>query len=157
MARGPAEFVNSGLYAAFTVRQEISGREGLRLFREAGGHISNARWFALVGSAREAYASRSVELAKDVNAIPSSEDITTWENLTRRGYYQQVNVIVRDRATGEKRIVPYTAMGRVLRSRKDVIQEALDSISGGISSGNYEEDILGALYVGTYTGGSSVR
>lgn len=152
MSARSKDIINSSLYAQLTLSQGWSAREGLRRFREAGGHIGNQRWFEVVRSVREAETHRIGELSGDVNAVPGAREITRWENLTKRGYFQQVNVLVRDTSTGELRIVPYTVYGNALISRKEAIQKAIGHIQSGIASGSYEESLVAAVYSGTYAG-----
>lgn len=150
------EVINASLYARFTLVQNISAREGLRLFRQAGGRIGNQRWFELVRSIRSEFGQRVNELEGNFMATPAANEIQTWENLTRKGYFQQVNILLRDRDTGELTVKAYTGIGRVLRSRREIIMEAIESMQSGNQTGNYNQDIIGVVYTGTYTGRGQV-
>jgi len=153
MARRSAEYINSGLYAAMTVREGKSGRQGLREFRQAGGHIADKRWFELVSAFRSESQHRTLNLASSVDIIPSEVRQTQWRNSSKRGFFQQVDVVVKDTVTGEVRVRSFTGFGRVLRKIKDVISEAINTFTGGTESGSFNETILGAAYTGTYSVG----
>lgn len=146
------EVINASLYARFTLTQGISAREGLRLFREAGGSIGNQRWFELVRSLRDNPQIRVSQMEGNFVSVPSVNEIQTWENLTKKGYFQQVNILLRDKDTGDVSVKAYTGMGRVLRSRREIIMEAIESMQNGNLSGNYNQEIIGVAYTGTYTG-----
>lgn len=154
MARQSAEFINSGLYAALTVTEGKSARQGLREFRAAGGHIADKRWYQLVAGFRSESQRRTLNLSHDLNAVPSEVTPTQWTGSARRGFFQQVDVVVRDTITGQVRVRTFTGFGRALRTVKAVIAEALAHFTQGIGSGDYAEQILGAAYTGTYSVGS---
>lgn len=154
MPRRSAEYINSGLFAAMTVQQGKSGRQGLREFREAGGRIADKRWFELVSAFRSEHANRSLNLATSVDVVPQSVQRSQWTGSAKRGFFQQVDVVVKDTVTGETRVRSFTGFGRVLRTIKQVIQEAIATFKGGTEQGSFNETILGAAYTGTYSVGS---
>ena len=58
-------------------------------------------------------------------------------------------MLARDRDTGEVISIPFSLTGRTLRSRHAVLKEAL-SIYSDDNAKRYNQQILGAVYTGTY-------
>jgi hypothetical protein len=69
----------------------------------------------------------------------------------RTGYWQQVEVFTRDKATGEVKSTPFVVRGEGLVTRQAAIQAAIDEWEAGIagSVNPDEETVLGAAYVST--------
>ncbi len=128
-----------------------SASEGLRLFRQAGGRIADRTWYRLTGELQAMLARREGIYDEPLNRRPIATEIQTWEKWRGRGYIQQVEVLVRDRDTGEIISVPYSHMTRALVSRKQAIRHALTNITPEGTDGD-KQQILGAVYSGTYQG-----
>ena len=154
MARRATDYISGALAAAQAVAQGLSARAGLRAFRAAGGHIADRRWFNLVSAFRSESERRTLNVGSSLHAIPTDIVPTQWTGSAKRGFFQQVDVVVRDTITGEVRTRTFTGFGRDLRTPAEVIAEALSHFQAGIGSGDYEEVILGAAYTGTYSVGS---
>jgi len=86
-----------------------------------------------------------------LNRKPTADQIETWSKWKGKGYIQQVEVLARDRDTGQIISIPFSSTGRVLKSRKAVIQEALSTITPEGTDGD-KQQLLGAVYTGTYQG-----
>jgi hypothetical protein len=80
---------------------------------------------------------------------PVAGEISTWTTAKAKGFIQQVEVLVRDRASGEIVSVPFSLQGRSLVSRRSAIKAAL-SVYSDENAVKYDQQILGAVYTGTY-------
>lgn len=135
--------------AVRTVRDGISARAGLRAYRAGGGAIRDTTWFRMISEARVSIAARGDEVGRPLNRRPTADEGTRWTTSKARGVLQQVEVMVRDRDTGEVLAIPYGISSRRARTRQDVIDAALGTITPEGTDGDRQQ-ILGAVYVGTY-------
>lgn len=143
------DFNSAAQWALHAIREGWSAAAGLDRFRAEGGHIADASWYKLTGELNRMLAEREGELNRPLNLRPTADEILEWSTGKARGYIHQVEVLVRDRDTGEIISVPYSATGRTLRSRISVINEAL-SVYSAENAKKYNQQILGAVYTGTY-------
>lgn len=84
-----------------------------------------------------------------VDLVPAAEHIQTWTTSKARGFIQQVEVLARDKATGEIISVPFSVSGRSLVSRREAVNQALDVYTSD-NAEKYDQAILGAVYTGTF-------
>lgn len=145
----PGETPNVAQFAMDAILQGYSGRGGLAAFREAGGHISSSTWFKLTGQLQADLAAREGIYNEPVDSIPVSSEIQTWTTAKARGFIHQVEVLARDKATGEVISIPFSVSSRTLLSRREVINQALDVYTGD-NAGKYDQVVLGAVYTGTF-------
>jgi hypothetical protein len=136
-------------FALDAIMSGLSAREGLRQFRESGGHVASGTWFKLTGQLQAMLAEREGVYNEPVNRRPVASEIKTWSTAKAKGYIQQVEVLVKDRASGEIISVPFSVTGRSLASRRSVVNKALDIYSDD-NAQRYNQQILGAVYTGTY-------
>ena len=129
----------------------LSATRGLKQFRLAGGRIATQTWFRLTGELQAMLARREGIYDEPLNRRPTADQIETWSKWKGKGYIQQVEVLARDRDTGQIISIPFSSTGRVLKSRKAVIQEALSTITPEGTDGD-KQQLLGAVYTGTYQG-----
>jgi hypothetical protein len=131
------------------VQAGLSARAALRDFRQAGGRVADSTWYKVYGEVAAQISLREGIYDEPQNLRPTANEIQTWSTVRASGYVQQVEVLVRDRGTGEIISVPYTSLGKTLRSRRSVINEALEIYSDE-NAEKYNQSILGAVYSGTY-------
>lgn len=136
-------------WALQSALEGLSANEGLRQYREAGGHVARSTWLQARGEVEAGLAAREGIYNEPLHLIPVAGEIQSWSTTGARGYAQQVEVLVRDRATNTVISVPYTSMGSELRSRQAIINEALEVYSDD-NAKKYNQQILGAIYTGTY-------
>jgi hypothetical protein len=136
-------------WALQAVQAGLSARAGLREFREAGGHVGDSTWYKVYGEVAAHISLREGIYSEPQNLRPVASEIQQWTTSKATGYIQQIEVLVRERGTGEIISVPYSAMGRTLRSRRNIINEALNVYSDE-NAQKYNQQILGAVYTGTY-------
>lgn len=115
--------------------------------------VSREQWGAAIGEARAAIAQRVAEVTRPLNRRPTADEISA--TLTRNSsskYWQQVEVFIRDQATGARSIYHMTVKTDTLRSRLAVVNQAIDTIQSRIDSApeDYPVDIIGFAYTGTY-------
>lgn len=131
------------------VEAGLSARQALALFREAGGHVADATWFKVYSEVAANISLREGIYDEPTDLHPVAGEIQTWTTSKATGYVQQVEVLVRDRGTGEVISVPYSAMGRELQTRREVLNKAL-SVYSDDNAEKYNQQVLGAVYTGTY-------
>lgn len=141
--------VNAAQWAWMAIQQGWSAAKGLREFRNAGGHLADSTWRRLFSEIQHSAATITEKLGQSVNRVPVASEIQIWETVTARGYVQQVEVLIRDRATNEIISIPFSLTGKTLRSRNTALKAALDTYSPDSQSGEGQQ-ILGAVYTGTY-------
>jgi hypothetical protein len=136
-------------WALLAVNEGWSANQGLSEFRQAGGHIANQTWYRTYAEIAASISLREGIYNEPVNRIPVADEIKQWTTKGARGYAQQVEVLVRDKVTGEIISIPFSLTGTQLRSRNTVIRQALDTYDPGGKSGEGQV-MLGAVYTGTY-------
>jgi hypothetical protein len=130
------------------LRDGKSATAGLAAYRAAGGEVRTQTWYRLHGEVQSALAGKISEASAPLGRRPTGDELTTWTTRNAAGYLQQVEVLVRDRATGEVMAKPFSVTGPDLVSRGAAISEALDAYMGNADI--YEEQVLGAVHVGAY-------
>lgn len=145
----PTGDLNAAQWALNSVQTGQSARQGLAAYRAEGGHIASQTWFRLVGEIQSALADREGIYDEPLNLRPVASEIRTWSTAKAKGYIQQVEVLVRDRGTGQIISVPFSVQARSLVSRRNAIAQALDVYSDD-NAKRYNQQVLGAVYTGTY-------
>jgi hypothetical protein len=141
--------LNAAQWALLAVTEGWSATAGLDRYRAEGGHMANQTWYRMFGEIQRTVADRGGTYNEPVNLRPVASEIKTWTTAKASGYIQQVEVLVRDRATGQIISVPFSVTGRSLVSRANALQQALDVYSDD-NAKKYDQQVLGAVYTGTY-------
>lgn len=137
--------------ALSAVHKGMSARAGLAAFRAGGGRVGDAKWFRTVAEVRRTVAESIVEATRPLNRRPSGDEITTVTSVRHSGYWQQVEIFLRDKSTGEVRTMPFVHRSSGLVTRQAAIGFAVDEAKAG-SAGSInldDEEVLGAAYVST--------
>jgi hypothetical protein len=145
----PTGNLNAAQWALNSVLTGQSARAGLGAYRAAGGRLGSQSWYRLVGEIQASLAAREGIYDEPLNLRPVAAEIRTWTTAKARGYIQQVEVLVREKTTGQIVSVPFSVHGRSLVSRRNAIQQALDVYSDD-NAKRYDQVVLGAVYTGTY-------
>ena len=135
--------------ALASVLEGMSATQGLRWFRSIGGHVATQTWYAARAHIEATISAREGIYNEEQRLRPTASEIIKWSTPSARGYVQKVEVLVRERATNAVISAPYSSMGKRLRSRQAIVREAL-SIYSGDQAEKYGQQILGAVYTGTY-------
>lgn len=113
MATLPEEFgIELGGLAAFqtgAAEAGMSGRAALAAFREAGGAIADARWYASYGETLAAIGNREVVSGLVADAVPNHSSFTSWNGVPEGKYGYAVNIQVEDVYVDENGITRYTS------------------------------------------------
>jgi hypothetical protein len=141
--------LNAAQWALLAIQEGWSASAGLDRFRAEGGHIANASWYKLTGEIQSSLQNRAGQYNEPLNLRPVGAEIKTWTTAKASGYIQQVEVLVREKATGEIISVPFSVTGRALVSRRNALQQAL-SVYSDDNAKKYNQQVLGAVYSGTY-------
>lgn len=130
----------------------MSARSGLRAYREAGARIGDAKWFRLVAEVRVNLGSRLDEAQRSLTRKPAGDEIRTFTTRRHTGYIQQLEIYVFDKELGEVVAKPYSWRTDRLITRGRAITEAIAEFNQGIqdSPTEFNEEVLGGAYVGTY-------
>lgn len=134
------------------VKFGLSGRAGLRAFREGGGRISDATWYRTIGEVRRSFSDYLDEATRPLNRRPRGDEITRITTPKARGYNQQVSVFVLDKDTGEVEARPFSLRGRGLLTRKAAVNAAVEAFANGVTGSpeHMNEVVLGAAYESTF-------
>jgi hypothetical protein len=137
--------------AIAAVKAGLSANQGLRDFRAGGGRVARSTWLQTVAEVRRTLSDNLDEATRPLGRRPNSGEITPITTRKRSGFIQQIDVYVRDRETGVVESRPFSWRTQVLITRRAAIGEALAAFQNGVigSPSVYDEQILGATYVGT--------
>jgi hypothetical protein len=145
----PTEDLNAAQWALLSVTEGQSARAGLANYRNAGGRIASQSWYRLVGEIQASLAAREGIYDEPLDSVPVATEIRTWTTAKAKGFIQQVEVLVRERSTGQIISVPFSLQSKTLVTRREAIRAALDVYSDD-NAEKYDQQILGAIYTGTY-------
>lgn len=130
------------------LKEGRSATSGLAAYRAAGGNVRTQTWYRLHGEVQSALAGRIGEASAPLDRAPGGDETTKWTTRNAGGFLQQVEVLVRDRATGEVMAKPFSVTGEAMLTRGEAISQALDAYMD--NADEYEEQVLGAVHVGAY-------
>lgn len=153
MARGEAWITN---YLPKLIGEGLSPTAALRLLRapEAEGgfglSIRTQTWYQAWGETVAALASREAIAQAPLGRRPVADEITPFSSRTATGFLYSVDVLVRNRATGETYYTPSGFRSQQRVSYRTAIAGAVSAIAdaaiaGSPSAGNLQ--VLGALPV----------
>jgi len=145
----PVGDLSPAQWALLAVEDGWSATAGLDRFRAEGGAIRNDTWYRMYSEIKTSLAGRAGTYNEPVNRIPTASEVKQWTTAHAKGYIQQVEVLVRDKTTGEVYSAPFSLAGKTLRSRAAVLKHALEQYTGD-SEEKYAQKVLGAIYTGTY-------
>lgn len=141
--------LNAAQWALLAVTEGWSATAGLDRYRAEGGHIANQTWYRMFGEIQHSLSDRAGAYNEPLNLRPVAAEIKTWTTKRATGFIQQVEVLVRDKATGQVISVPFSVTGKTLVSRRNALQQAL-SVYSDENATKYNQTVLGAIYTGTY-------
>jgi hypothetical protein len=140
-----------GTWAAESIKLGLSANQGLKQFRDSGGHVGRSAWLALRAEAGAALANRPEEMAANLNSVPTNIDTLRFQNGTKTGFLHQVELLIRTKGTDVVTNRPFSVRSNTLMTRAEAIQSALDTLAQNAANDKYEEQVvLGGVYVGTY-------
>ena len=109
----PEDFgIEVGGLAAFqtgAAEAGMSGRAALAAFREAGGAIADARWYASYGETLAAIGNREVVSGVPAGEVPDSSAFTTWNGIPEGKFGYAVNLQIEDSFIDEGGVTRYTS------------------------------------------------
>lgn len=138
--------------AAKAIKSGLSGRAGLAAARSAGLRIQDSSWFQVYGQIKSSLARQVDEITKPLGSRPGQHEIGGLQTKNASGYIQYIDILVKDRETGVVSARPYAVRTGSLLRRGQVIKRGLAAFQGAVdlNPGDYDEQILGAVYTGTY-------
>lgn len=120
---------------------------GLSIFRDAGGHIQDSRWFELYGQVNDTIARVPEALGLDPFSTPGPSDYTEW-SLGRGGQFMtQVEVQIRDRDTGLWFTKQHTYVTDEPHTPAEAEEDAFAMFGDPDVENTYGETVMGALAV----------
>jgi hypothetical protein len=134
------------------VKAGMSGRAGLAAARAAGTRIADSTWYQMIGEVRRSLANQIDEVTRPLGQRPGQHEIGGLQTKTARGYIQYIDVMVKDRETGAVNVRPYAVRTGSLLRRGQVIKRGLEAFQSAVdlNPGEYDEQVLGAVYTATY-------
>lgn len=106
--------------------------ETLRLYSIAKGIVSR--------SANEPY--------RNINSVPSGDEIQPWPTKKAEGYMQTITLAYRERATGAIQQTYYSVKSAEPITREAAIAQAINAYSD--HADRYNQDLIGAIHTSTY-------
>ena len=119
-----------------------------RYLRDIGLGARSSEVRALYKAAVDIVAKGQTEPFADIEAIPSGNEIAVWPSRLATGYKQTVQILYRDRTTGEIVTTYYNVTGDNLITRQAAIETAISVYSDNAE--RYNQDLIGGVSVGTY-------
>lgn len=145
--------VNFNVWAATrTLKEKLGALQGFRIFSQLNPNLTEAEWREALAEARAILRNRTDELSRPLNRRPIAEEIRDFPVKSPGGFFQQVEVFVKDTATGLIDVRHYSYKTDTLRSRINVIREVIQIFKDQASENpeDYPEEIVSAAYVGTH-------
>lgn len=120
---------------------------GLRIYRDAGGHIQDSRWFELYSQTAATLADRPAALGLDPFSIPGPTDYEQWALGRGNQYATQVHIQVVDRDTGDFFTKQHTYITDEPHTAADAEADAFAMFGDPDTENAYGETVMGALAV----------
>lgn len=147
------EGVNVGNPAGFIadqIRSGVNATNALEGFREAGGGMRRQSWFRLYGEVADSIARSPEAAALDPAAYPDAENYGEWAAGQGGQYATQVNIMIRDRASGVVGSAPYTHITDDPHTPDEAIAAGVDLYSNDDAAQRYDQQILGGVVTGIW-------
>lgn len=148
MARGP----NLNAYMPRLVREYPSARQALAAWRRAGGHVEDAKFFALFSATRTQAALLPFEVGKSIRFRPDASEILSEPTVRASGIAHRVVIVGRLRS-GE--VIPTETtvpVGDNPISRAAAIKKAEEWARGWLSKEGPKRTDMVAVYGGVHVG-----
>lgn len=126
---GGANIGNVAGWIAAKIRGGATPSSSLKEFRDAGGAIRTQRWYQLFAESREAVERAARWAALPGNRRPSDDLFAPWQTRRPGMFAYQIQVITRDRETGDTIIREHTQFYDKKVSPDKAIADALDDIT----------------------------
>lgn len=145
-------------FAFRVVSEGISANAALRMAQEAGLGVRRASFLRMVGEIREHYSGTLTEPTLPLNRRPTALEAKPLHGGKARGYFQYVDLFVRNRTTGLVSIRPQALRTSTLLSRQQVIDRMTGRYRSAIDKSKTapalwgtdpDEVIIGAVYTAT--------
>lgn len=124
---------------------------GLQIFRDAGGHIANDRWFGLYRQVADTLAGTPQTLGLDPSSLPGPGEYETWQLGPGNQYMTQVNVTLYDRDLADAGvedpflIKPYTYVTDEPHTIEEAEDDALSQFDPENTGSDFNQVAMGAL------------
>lgn len=119
---------------------------GLDIYREAGGHIQDARWFSLYQQVANTYNDRPAMLGLDPYSAPGPTDYETWAFGRGGQYATQVQMQMVERDTGEFVTMQYTHLTDEPHTPAEAEAAAWDSFDPEVTGSDWDQTMMGATF-----------
>jgi hypothetical protein len=120
---------------------------GLAIYREAGGHIQDSRWFAMYRQVADTYADRPAMLGLDPFSLPGPEQYVEWRMGQGGQYATQVQIQILDRDTGDWLTKQFTYVTDQPHTAAEAERDAWDQFDPLNTGADYNEVMMGAVAV----------
>lgn len=92
---------NPAGFIASKIGEGVGSTAALNQFREAGGSFRTQDWYRLYGEVGASIANQDVAAGVNPYAVPSAGDYTEWSMGAGGRYATSVNVLMRDKGSGD--------------------------------------------------------
>lgn len=141
---GPYDTGNPSGFIKQLILGGYKAREGLGVFREAGGQIRDSRWYSLYGNIDDSIRRAPDHLALDPNQLPGPNDYGVWAMGRGGQYATQVKVQILDRDTGLWTERQHTYVTDLPHTPAEAEADAIDMFGDPDAEAAYGETVMGA-------------
>lgn len=159
---GGANVGNIAGWIAAKIRGGATPAGALKEFRDAGGAIRTQRWYQLFNESREAVQRSATIAGLAGNRRPSDDLFTPWQTRRPGLYAYQIQLVTRDRETGDTILREHTqfydrkvspdkaiadALGEITNEDGTIGTEIPEVVEGGFLKGLFQTvPITGGLF-----------
>lgn len=118
---------------------------GLRLFRDAGGSIQDARWFDLYRQTADTLANTPATVGLDPYSVPGPGEYSTWAWGRGDQYMTQVNLSIYDRDLDTYLTQPYTYVTDEPHTPAEAEDAAIDQFDPLNTGSDFNQVVYGAV------------
>lgn len=129
-----------------------SATSALRDFREADGHIRNARWYSAFGEVKASLAQRSGIADLRYDLLPRPDQFVEWQAGKAGTFGYQIEIVQREIGTDTMMTSRYTLLSPDLLTPDEAVSVAIDDYSQAATPGGTGEGlvVLGGTVVNLY-------
>jgi hypothetical protein len=134
-------------YALIAAREGATTRQFGAAMRALGLGARSSEMEKLMSIAKGILAADKEEPFRDIRFAPLPSEMKEWSTKSATGVRQNVAVIVRERVTGQLRVVPYSAYSDTGVTREQAMAAAINAYSG--RNEQYNSDVIGTIHRAT--------
>jgi hypothetical protein len=126
----------------------MSANAFYRELQASGYGARRSEVLALYRNVRTILVAAPEEPFRDITQVPQSHELTPWPTRKATGIAQTVQLLYRDRATGEIQKAYWRTSSQTGLTRETAMATAIDAYSAHTEA--YGQDLIGAIHTGAY-------